>query len=168
MDPAETLLAVEEIKKLKARYFETLDMKDWHGYAGVFTDDAVVDFQEHQELTQQHGESASAMLETDEWVFTGGKAVAEWLEPVLAKVTSVHHGHDPQISLTGPDTATGKWSMYDRLQAPEEVFHGYGYYLEEYRRVDGEWLISRLVLTRRLGIWERSDIVSTLVPAARH
>ena len=34
---------VEEIKKLKARYFRGLDSKDWDLYASVFTDDVVVD-----------------------------------------------------------------------------------------------------------------------------
>jgi len=34
---------VEEIKKLKARYFRGLDTRDWDLYASVFAEDVVVD-----------------------------------------------------------------------------------------------------------------------------
>ena len=34
---------VEEIKKLKARYFRGLDSKDWDLYASVFAEDVLVD-----------------------------------------------------------------------------------------------------------------------------
>ena len=34
---------VEAIKQLKARYFRTMDTKDWAGMRQVFTDDVVVD-----------------------------------------------------------------------------------------------------------------------------
>jgi hypothetical protein len=33
----------EAIKQLKARYFRTMDTKDWAGMRQVFTDDVVVD-----------------------------------------------------------------------------------------------------------------------------
>jgi hypothetical protein len=165
MQTVEDLIALEEIKQLKARYFYTMDTKDWAGYAGTFTDDAEVDFSSQQDLTAQ-GETQSEMLDTESWTFTGGAAVAAWLEPVLGAVTSVHHGHDPQITLMGPDTATGIWPMTDRLETTDEVFLGFGHYREEYRRVDGEWLISKLVLTRLLGVWERHNIVRLPTSAA--
>ena len=34
---------IEAIKQLKARYFRTMDTKDWNGMREVFTDDVVVD-----------------------------------------------------------------------------------------------------------------------------
>ena len=37
------LADIEAIRQLKARYFRTLDQKDWEGYREVFTDDVVVD-----------------------------------------------------------------------------------------------------------------------------
>jgi hypothetical protein len=161
----EDLIAIEEIKQLKARYFYTMDTKDWAGYAGTFTDDAEIDFSSQQDLTEQ-GESASEMLDTESWRMIGGDAAAAWLEPVLGKVTSVHHATDPQITLTGPDAATAIWPMTDRLETSEEVFLGFGHYHEEYRRVDGEWLISKLLLTRLLGVWERRDIARLPTAAA--
>ena len=34
---------IEAIKRLKARYFRTLDTKDWAAYREVFVDDVVID-----------------------------------------------------------------------------------------------------------------------------
>jgi hypothetical protein len=67
-------------------------------------------------------------------------------------ITSVHHGHTPEIELTSDTTARGVWAMEDRLWwsngDTEEHLHGYGHYHEEYRKVDGTWLISSRKLTR--------------------
>ena len=154
MEPVETLLAIEEIKKLKARYFQRLDFKDWEGLANLFTSDAVIDYSGHpRDLIEQHGRD-EIKLAPEAWVFTGGKAAVRFLSPLLADVVSVHHGHDPQVTVTGPDSATGFWSLYDRLEFKDEVYHGYGHYQEEYRLVDGRWLISRLVLTRHRSVLE--------------
>ena len=43
MDAAEQLLAIEDIKQLKARYFRCMDTKDWDGFAAVFAPNAVLD-----------------------------------------------------------------------------------------------------------------------------
>ena len=34
---------IEQICQLKARYFRTMDQKDWTAYRGVFAEDAVID-----------------------------------------------------------------------------------------------------------------------------
>ncbi len=34
---------IEAIRQLKARYFRTLDQKDWSGYRQVFADDVEID-----------------------------------------------------------------------------------------------------------------------------
>ena len=43
MDPLARIEAVEEIRRLKAAYFRTMDTKDWDGFAAVFAPDAVMD-----------------------------------------------------------------------------------------------------------------------------
>ena len=43
MDAAEELLAIEQIKQLKARYFRCMDTKDWDGLRAVFAPNAVLD-----------------------------------------------------------------------------------------------------------------------------
>ena len=147
LDAAEALLAIEQIKQLRARYCQTLDEKDWPGYAALFTEGAVLDFRgeiQHQVRDPQ----ARAALPDDAFLFHGGPAAAATFEEHLADCVTVHHCHDPQVTLTGPDTATGLWAMWDCLDYGHELFQGYGHYREEYVREDGEWRIARIRLER--------------------
>ena len=73
----------------------------------------------------------------------------------VQNVVTVHHGHDPQITLTGSDSAHARWSMYDRLEFGSEVMHGYGHYHDEYRLQEGRWRITSLRLTRLRVVWAR-------------
>lgn len=131
-DALQRLLDIEAIKQLKARYFRCLDTKDWVGFADVFTDDAVMD--------------------AGGFVQHGRDEILAFLPPILEGVVTTHHGHMPEITVTGPDTATGVWSMFDYLtfpgDGPPKGLQGYGHYTEEYARGDGTWRIRRLVLTR--------------------
>ena len=123
---------VEAIKRLKARYFRTMDTKDWAGMRQVFTDDVTVD------TTGSGGES-----------ITGADEFMAYLEPMLADVVTVHHGHMPEIALTSPTTATGIWAMEDVLQWPDGgTLRGYGHYHETYLKAGGAWRIATLRLTR--------------------
>jgi hypothetical protein len=66
---------------------------------------------------------------------------------LLAEVPTVHHGHMPEITLTGATTATGIWAMMDIVKLGDG-FRGYGHYHEEYVKIGGRWRIRRLRLTR--------------------
>ena len=70
----------------------------------------------------------------------------------VGDVTTVHHGHMPEIEILSPTTARGVWAMEDKLRWPEgspiQTMHGYGHYHETYELVDGAWRISTLTLTR--------------------
>ncbi len=122
----------EAIKQLKARYFRTMDTKDWDGMRQVFTDDAVID-------TTQSGGNVSS----------GADEFMDFLRPTLQDVLTVHHGHMPEIELTSATTASGIWSMEDMLRFPDgSELHGYGHYHETYTKIDGTWRISSLTLTR--------------------
>ena len=121
---------VEEIKKLKARYFRSLDSKDWDLYAQVFAEDCVVD------LRRAGGQRYE------------GRADFTAYARSLALVQSVHHGHMPEIDLTGPDSATGIWSMEDyNIWEDGSQNHGWGHYLETYVRRDGRWYIKTMALS---------------------
>ena len=55
-DTATTLLAIEAIKQLKARYCRYLDAKDWATWRGIFTHDFVSDTSEAGgKLLTSHG-----------------------------------------------------------------------------------------------------------------
>ncbi|MCJ9720390.1 nuclear transport factor 2 family protein [Agrobacterium sp. SHOUNA12C] len=148
------LEAAEDIKVLKSRYFQAVDFKDWPSIVEMFTDDARVDFSgECKHHIGHHGVTAAG-INSDDWVVVGGRATAEVIAGAVGEVIAVHQGHDPQIRILSAERATGRWTLYDRLEYPDEIMHGYGHYEEEYRRVDGQWRISALTLTRLRVVWE--------------
>jgi uncharacterized protein (TIGR02246 family) len=123
---------LEAIKQLKARYFRTMDTKDWEGMRAVFCDDVVVD------TTSSRG-----------GVVKGADTFMAFLRDALEDVVTVHHGHMPEIGFTSPTTAEGIWAMQDHLRWPNgRELHGYGHYHETYERIDGEWRIKTMTLTR--------------------
>ena len=140
MTDVERLLAVEEIKKLKARYYRWMDTKQWPGWQDVFTADAVMDVSEER---LPGGAEATPMI-------TGRDKIISFVSKVLEGVVTVHHGHMPEIEVTSDTTARGIWSMEDKLRWPDgkTTMHGYGHYHETYEKVGGKWLIKTLKLTR--------------------
>ena len=131
------LVAIEQIKQLKARYFRAADEKDWDTLRGLFTDDA------------------RAYYPGPARWFTGPQEIVAFASGFLGPGTiSVHHGFMPEITISTPDHAHGIWAMRDDVDIPEREgagrrrFVGAGHYREEYRRVGGQWMIHRLVLTR--------------------
>lgn len=149
IDPIERLVAVEEIRRLKARYFWAVDRKDWAGLATVFTDDAVFDMT--AEMAHQGGRTSEA---SGEVIVIGGPAIAEFCASVVTDdVVSVHHGYMPVIDVTAPEAASGRWTMDDWVDFGDREMHGHGWYEEEYRRTGGEWRISRLDLRRTRTDW---------------
>ena len=123
---------VEAIKRLKARYFRTMDTKQWDEMRQVFTDDVVMD------TTASGG-----------GVVTGADAFMAFLRETLGDVVTVHHGHMPEIDLTSPTTATGTWALQDLLVWPNGMrLEGYGHYHETYEKTDDGWRIASSTLTR--------------------
>jgi hypothetical protein len=137
MKPSKEMAEIEEIKRLKARYFRCMDTKDWKGFGAVFASDATLDTTQEQPGLE---------------VVVGSDAIAAFVESMVGPVVTVHHGHMPEIELTSPTTAKGIWSMEDMLVFPEgapvRTLHGFGHYHETYEKIDGSWRIKTLVLTR--------------------
>jgi uncharacterized protein (TIGR02246 family) len=123
---------IEAIKQLKARYFRTMDTKDWTGMRRVFTDDVVMD------TTAAGGD-----------VVAGADKFLEFLQPTLHDAITVHHGHMPEIEISSPTTASGIWALQDTIIWPDGTrMEGYGHYHETYEQVAGEWRIKTSTLTR--------------------
>ncbi|MBT2274653.1 nuclear transport factor 2 family protein [Rhodococcus qingshengii] len=127
---AEQILAIEEIKRIFAARLRCMDNKDWHIYPTLHTDDV-------------------ESLTFGDFRVIGPGALTEAIKGVLDgpyPVTSVHHGHTPEIEFTSATTAHGIWATEDKMWWTngdrEEHLHGYGYYHEEYRTVSGRWLTS--------------------------
>ncbi len=127
---------LEALHVLKARYFRYLDTKRWREWGELFTPDAVFEIGFHY---------AEPLV--------GRDAIVGQISRNLAAVTSIHHGHTPELALIGPDDATGIWAMSDILitrSGPQlgREMHGIGHYYDRYRRVDGAWRIASMRLTR--------------------
>jgi hypothetical protein len=142
MSDSERLAAIEAIKQLKARYFRSMDTKDWAGLEAVFAPDAELDMR---------GEAADKS-KAAEGLVVGGAKVAAFIRNAVIDLVTVHHGHMPEIEITSPTTAKGIWAMEDLLRWPEgaalKTLHGFGHYHETYRRLADGWRIQTSTLTR--------------------
>ncbi|NMN93473.1 nuclear transport factor 2 family protein [Antrihabitans stalactiti] len=125
------LVALEEIRQLKYRYFRALDLKQWDEFADTLADDIVGRYGTHA-----MGEPLS---------FDGREAVTTFMRDALGPaITTVHVANHPQIDVDG-DAATGSWLFEDTVIATEHriVIKGAGYYNDSYRRdADGRWRIA--------------------------
>jgi uncharacterized protein (TIGR02246 family) len=123
---------LEAIRLLKARYFRTMDTKDWDGMRQVFTDDVVID-------TTDAGGA----------VVSGADEFMTFLQGVLNDAVTIHQGHMPEIELTSESTATGIWALNDIVIWPNGMrLDGYGHYHETYEKDAGRWRIKSSRLTR--------------------
>jgi hypothetical protein len=128
----------EQIHNLKARYFRLIDTKRWEEWGDVFTHDAVLDVPEMRFLVQ------------------GRDAIVAAVREALDEVVTVHHGHMGELERVDETHARGIWAMEDHViwtplsgdRSASHTMHGYGHYLEHYRRDDGTWRIERSHLSR--------------------
>jgi hypothetical protein len=135
IDPVERLLAIEEIKQLKARYFRFIDTKNYAGLVDVFAPDATGPHEPGVDLVH------------------GNERIAASVERWLATVQTAHHGHMPEIEILTATTARGVWTFEDHLWnwppgEPDGQFHGYGIYHETYVKLAEGWRIASMEIER--------------------
>ncbi|MDB5724029.1 MAG: hypothetical protein JWQ16_783 [Novosphingobium sp.] len=139
MDDIERLIAIEQIKQVKAKYFWGLDHKDWDLWRrDVWAPDARLEVPEVNEVHEP--------LEK----------VIQWVSSRVADQVSVHHGHQPIIEFTTDREAKVIWSMEDRLYRSKDhpledgstYLHGFGHYHETYVHLAVGWRIRSSRLTR--------------------
>lgn len=132
--------AIEQIKKLKARYFRCMDTKDWDGWREVFTEDASLEFDLAVSTLGRPGQPAPKLV--------GRDAILAYVSKAFATNQTVHHGHMPELELLSETRARGVWAMEDIVDDGDRVVHGYGHYHETYRKVGDAWRIASVHLTR--------------------
>lgn len=134
MTDIETLLALEEIKLLKARRDRAVDTKDWDTYYALHAPDH-----------RSHNDGFPAWNSADEMI----AAVKARLGP---EIISVHHSHTPEITFQSAEAASGIWAMEDNIfwkQGDEEHWlNGFGFYHETYEKRDGRWVFTSRQLKR--------------------
>src|SRR5688500_13492835 len=93
----EDLVEIEAIKQLKYRYVRLLDLKEFDQMVDLFVEDA------------------SAAYGDGQYSSDSRDGILAFLREALAskRMLSSHKVHQPEIELTGPDTATGTWGLED-------------------------------------------------------
>ena len=139
---------IECIKRLKARWWFACDTRDIQGMRACYDENNfLIDFGFIGE-------------------FTDMDAFISVFKSLACHPTHVdmHHGTAPEIEMTGPDTAKGRWRMRFQLLETEQqqVQLMSGYYEDEYARVDGEWKmrVSRYTLMSNLFLNSDNGVVS--------
>jgi len=117
----------------------------------VFAHDAVVDY------TGSATDPASGTNHSPDGTMHPLIGAAEIVDTCMrgaANFVSSHHGHMPEIDITGEDSAFAIWAMSDVVRFKSNPttagLNGFGHYHEWYRKIDGNWRIKKLRLTRLL------------------
>ena len=133
MSDLERLVAIEDIKFLKARRDYAVDAKDWATYEALHAPDHY-----------SHNEGMPRM--------DGAANMVRQVSAVMADIVSIHHSHTPQITFQSQTKASGVWGMEDNLfwkQGDEEHWlRGFGFYHETYEKRDGQWVFTSRSLKR--------------------
>ncbi len=149
MDTTEKLVAIEEIKALRARFARCLDTKKWREMENTITADCEFDCREEGGVDEL-------------WI--GAEDIVANIRRSLATAITVHHAHMPEIEITSPTTASGVWAMHDLLRfpgMPTVDLVGFGHYHETYeKQADGHWRLKTYKLTRL-----RVDVTQSGIPA---
>jgi hypothetical protein len=125
------LTAIEEIKRLKYRYFRSLDLKMWDEFGDCLAED----------ITARYGTQAM-----DKPLHYDNRAdVVDFMSNNLGEgIVTIHIANHPEIDVDG-NTATGSWAFEDTVIVPafKVIIRGGGYYVDEYRKdPDGKWRIA--------------------------
>lgn len=136
------LLEIEQIKQLKHRYFRYLDCKQFKAMEECFVEDA------------------TSSYDSGKHSYEGRAAILGFLQEGLGDpgILHQHHGHHPEITLTGETTATGIWYMDDTVHVVEHKLkvRGNGIYWDEYVKVDGQWRMQHTGYER---VWEYTEVL---------
>lgn len=137
---------IEAIKQLKYRYFRFVDLKQWEDLEGCFIPDATSSYR------------------GGKYSFQGARKIVGFIKGRMeGPALSMHHGHHPEIELTGPDSAKGIWALQDYVidLKANVCFKGAGFYQDEYVKVDGQWKIKHTGYRRTFEeIMDRGDVKS--------
>ncbi len=147
------LVEIEAIKRLKYKYMRCVDMKLWDEMATVLLPEATCSYS------------------AGRYSYEGRDAIIAWLKKGMDRdgFHSSHSVHHPEISLTGPDTATGIWALEDIVVDTDYDIQisGAAFYEDRYRKCDGSWLIEHTGYNRVFEqIESRSDRPSLKLTAS--
>ncbi|MDR3064970.1 MAG: nuclear transport factor 2 family protein [Comamonas sp.] len=135
---------LQSIQALKAQYLRACDQKQTSAMRECFV---------------EHG----AVIEADGFpVFTDREAWVETFNRLAVanpSIQDMHHGHNPQISITGADSAKGLWDLdFCQINVKERtIVNLSGQYSDEYARINGRWQIRSMRFARRSFVMRQVD-----------
>lgn len=141
------------IQELQSRYALAHDLTDPDMYASVFTEDAEL-YGAGGRLLAKGREALHAIGVNDRKRFNAGAADDERSFGALRHIVT-----NSVIDLTSPTTATGFCYVMTIVVRPgvgPEIL-SLGRYEDEYRKVDGEWLIARREIVMDMGNSELAE-----------
>ena len=119
------LVEIEAIKQLKYRYARLLDTKEFDSLGDLFV------------------EEATASYSGGQLSYKGRDAIIGFLRAALGAsgMLTSHLVGQPEIELTGPDTAEGRWALQDMVIVVERSLEirGTAFYEDRYVKRDGAW-----------------------------
>ncbi len=134
------LVAIEDIKQLKARFMRCVDTKNLPCLRDeVFTPGAEI-----------HFKGADYDIAAIGWT-----AIEKFYESAFTtKKFGMHTAHTPEISVAG-ETARGTWYLHDIFVNLEEswTLQGSALYDDSYAKIDGQWRIMYSTYER---LWEET------------
>jgi ketosteroid isomerase-like protein len=124
---------------LKSRYCWYFDDGDLEGVVSLFTDDAVCELGTFGSWRGRAEIEAGYRAQMVDSQVPGGR---------------MHALSNPLVEVQG-DTATGRWYLvdYDISGGSEQPIRLLASYRDEYRRVDGRWLMAHTALTIHWRAW---------------
>lgn len=145
---------MEEIKILKHRYFRAIDTGDWAMLPDLFTADVACTY---------NGGTYKVSLK-------GREAMVEFLcNSFHSGCLAMHHGHMPEIAVTGDNSATGIWYLEDVFIDLEKDDHTFGtaIYTDVYRREGGVWRIASTYYDRVIEVLTKFSAMQGRATVAR-
>ena len=138
MDDLQRLVAIEAIKRLKARYQRCVDTKDYEGLATCFTEDACAEY------------------DGGKYSFAPREAIVDFLRGSMRDIVTFHQVHTPEIDVLSDAEARGIWYLQDFVIAESDGMTqvGAGFYHDEYVKQDGEWRIRKTGYERTFELWQ--------------
>lgn len=140
MPDLDWLVAMEEIRLLKARRDRYVDANDWDALEAVHAPDHV-----------SYGPDGGVWTSAAEMIRNVKLAMPDW--------TIMHASFDAEIVFDTPTKARGIWAMIDSSvghATPEGGKDGwkilFGYYYETYEKREGRWLFTSRRWHRHFGV----------------
>jgi hypothetical protein len=122
-DAVQQLLDLEAIRTLKHRYIRCMTQSRWDELETLLAPGVEASFSDRASLM----------------------GFLRQQDPAGVPQLSYWHVTMPEITLHAPDRASGIWAMYHLhlRKIEQQQLEMFAYYRDEYRKVDGRWLIAR-------------------------